>query len=78
MSGLIDPASGAFEVTPSDTENLEINTTAVFVGTGGDLKVDMANGDTVTFVVAASTLLPIQVRKIYSTGTDADDIVGIY
>jgi hypothetical protein len=51
---------------------------SVFVGGAGNLKVDMADGTTVTFTgVAAGTLLPIQVKKIYAAanGTTATNIV---
>jgi len=45
-----------------------------YVGTAGDLKVDMYEGGTVTFV-GVSGFLPIIVKKIYKVGTDAADIL---
>lgn len=78
MSGLIDPGDGAFDITPSDTVNLTIYTRGLYVGTVGDVKVDMLNGDTVIFVALAGGIIhPLQVRKVYATGTDATDIIGI-
>ena len=35
----IDPAGGAFSVTPSDVSNLSRETRSIYVGTGGDLRV---------------------------------------
>lgn len=79
MSGLIDPANGAFEITPSDSEELEKYTTALWVGTAGDVKVKMINGDVVTIVLVPNgTLLPIQIKQVYNTDTDASDLVGLY
>lgn len=79
MSGLIDPVEAGYEITTSDTAELTISTRAVYVGTGGDLTVVMLNGDEITFVsVPDGTLLPIQVKQVLSTGTDAEDILGLY
>lgn len=78
MSGLIDPANGAFLITPNDSTNLTQQTTGIYAGGAGNIKVDMINGDTVTFVVPAGVVLPVQVRKVYSTGTTASGVVGLY
>lgn len=79
MSGLIDPADRAVAVTPSDSADLTEVTRGLYVGASGDVKVDMANGDTVTFVaMAAGVVHPLRVRRVYSTGTDATDIVAVY
>jgi hypothetical protein len=78
MSGLIDPANGAFLITPSDSANLAQNTTGIYAGGAGEVKVDMINGDTVTFTVPAGVVLPIQIRKVYATGTTASGVVGLY
>lgn len=78
MSGLIDPADGAFDITPSDTENLTQATRGLYVGVSGDVKVDMVNGDTVTYIsLAAGIVHPLRVRKVYSTDTSATNIIGI-
>jgi len=77
--GLDAPATGAFEVTTSDTEDLAKPARSLYVGTTGDVKVDTVAGDTVTFAaVPAGAFLPVRVKRVYATGTDADDIVGLY
>ena len=54
-------------------------TRGLYVGTAGDVTVDMAYGTTVAFVsVQAGTILPIQVTRIYSTGTSASNMVALY
>lgn len=71
-------AFDAAEVTPSDTGNLR-PTRALYIGGAGAVKVDMALGATVTFAgLLAGSVLPIQVVRVYSTGTDASNIVALY
>jgi hypothetical protein len=68
----------ALAVTPSDGSDLTGEPFfAVYVGTGGDLKVDMADGGSpVTLAnVASGQLLPIMVERIYATGTGASNII---
>jgi len=76
------PASRAFSITPNDSDDLSIITRGLYVGTSGDVKVDLYGGDTVTFKnLAAGVVHPFVVRRVYSTGTDsdtADEIIGIY
>lgn len=87
-STLESPAGKAFDITPSDDE-LANFTRAIYVGTGGDLKVVMAgdeDDDFVTFEnVANGTILPLRVRKVLeisgsSTGSSdsANSIIGLY
>lgn len=79
MAGLIDPVEAGFTITPSDDDDLTRVVRAIYVGTGGDLKVEMINQDIVTFVnVPDGTLLPIQVKKVFDTDTDAEDLLGLY
>jgi hypothetical protein len=79
MSGLTDPFERGFAITPSDSANLSIFTTGLYVGTSGDVKVDLVSGDTLTFVAMASGVIHrLQVKKVYSTGTDASNLIGVY
>jgi hypothetical protein len=69
-------ASSAVAVTPSDTG--EIRALALYVGTGGALRVLTASGDDVTFPgVPNGFLLPLEVRRVYSTSTVASNIVAL-
>lgn len=78
MSGLIDPGDSGFDITPSDTEDLAVPTRGLYVGTTGDVTVDMLSGDTLTFVSLTGGIIhPIRVRRVYATSTDATDIIGI-
>ncbi len=72
-------ARRAAAVTLSDSAIVEV-TRAVYVGTGGDLKVTMVEGGDVTFTnIADGAILPIQVTKLWSTGsTSVAGILALY
>ena len=71
-------AYDAAAVTPSDSADIR-PTRGLFVGAAGNIKVDMALGTTLTFTgVQAGSILPIQVKRVYSTDTTATDIVALY
>lgn len=75
----VNPAQGGAAVTPHDTNNLAIPTRGLYVGVSGNVKVDMIDGSTLTFVgLAAGIIHPLAVRRVYSTGTTATSIVGVY
>ena len=66
------------DVDSSDV-TLAIPGAVLYIGTGGDVKVTTISGDDVTFKnLANGSVLAVQVKKVFSTGTDADDIVALY
>jgi hypothetical protein len=67
---------GAFAITPHDTNELSVQTRAIYIGGSGNLKVEMVDGSIVTFVDAVG-ILPIMVKLVYTTGTTATSILGI-
>lgn len=69
----------AVAVTPNDSTPLAVTSRGVYVGTGGNLKVTMADGGTpLTFTgVPTGTLLEISVSLIWATGTTASNIVSL-
>jgi hypothetical protein len=70
--------AGAQAVSPSDSDNLD-NPSVIYVGTAGDVKVTTANGDVATFTgVLGGAVLPVQVIRVWATGTTATDLVRIY
>ena len=52
---------------------------ALYVGTGGNVKVNMATGGTgITFSnVASGQILPIQITQVWQSGTTAEDMVAL-
>jgi hypothetical protein len=78
---LDDPAWDAVAVTPNNSADLaRIPTRALYIGGAGDVKVDMAGaGTAVVFAgLAAGTILPIRVDRVYSTDTTATSVVALY
>lgn len=73
------PGEGAAAVTPNDSTDLTTIARALYVGGAGNVKIDAADGSTVTFSgVLAGSILPVRVARVYSTGTTATNIVAIY
>lgn len=72
--------SGAVAVTPNDSTDLARGATkSIYIGGAGTVKVDMANGDTVTFTaMTIGSIHQLSVRRVYSTGTSATLIVALY
>lgn len=82
-SGAMNPAAHAATVTPAD-EDLVLGddgqfTRSIYVGSGGDLAVKMAGGETVVFpAVLSGSLLPLRVSQVRTTGTTASSIIVIW
>lgn len=72
---------GATAVTPSDSVNLTYPS-VIYVGSisgGTSVKVTTAQGDQVTFAgLIAGTVIPVQVIRVWSTGTTASSLLAIY
>lgn len=51
---------------------------ALFIGGTGNLKVTTNQGDVVTFSgLAAGSILPVQVKRVWSTGSTATLVVAL-
>lgn len=74
------PATKFVAITPNDDTDLTSSKIrCIWVGTAGNIAV-LGLNDTVavTFVnVPDGTPLPLMVKKVLATGTDATDIVGM-
>jgi len=71
--------SKAVVITPSDDDFF--SGCNLYVGTGGDLTVVFIDSLATPITlknVPSGAFLPIMVVKVLSTGTDADDILGLY
>ena len=76
----------ASAVTPSDTTDIPVvtggtsnNGCVLYVGGSGNLKVDTIGGDTITFTgVLGGSFFPVNVKRVYSTGTTATSIVALW
>ena len=76
---LTSPATSAFAVVPSDTAPLTAITRALYVGQGGDISVEMQNGQIVTYQnVQSGSILALRTIKIRASGTTASGIVAMW
>jgi len=76
------------EITPNDSENIFLSREPedivgvecrIYIGTGGNVKVENLHGDIATYKnVNDGQFLPIDVIKVYSTDTTAEDIVALW
>lgn len=68
----------AATVTPSDTVNFP-ESSVVFSGSGGTIRVLTAQGTDITFTnVPAGSVLPVQVLRVFSSTTNATNIRRIF
>ena len=67
----------AVAITPHNTNALATPTKAIYCGVGGDLKVTLVAGGTVTLKnLAYGMWHPIEASVVFDTGTTATDIIG--
>ena len=75
------PARRAAAVAPSDTADLTTYAKALYVGAAGNVRVltvGAEDGDAVTFANHPVGWLPVQVRRVLTTGTTATQIVAAF
>jgi hypothetical protein len=72
-----DPPVGAIAIDYSSTDqDIQVPARGVYISTTGALKVDMADGTTVTFSsLAAGIQHAMYITKIYKTGSTAAGLV---
>lgn len=77
---MIDNPRRGFDasVEKSDTVDLSQHTKRIYVGGTGAIKVDLTDGGTVTFAAVPVGFHNIQAKRIYSTGTTATNLIGLY
>lgn len=66
------------DAAKSDTVDFTNYANALYIGVTGDVKVDLVVGGTVTFKAHPVGYLLAAVRRLYSTGTTATNILGLY
>lgn len=75
---LESPAFHVVAITAADAD-LATDVRALYVGTGGNVKITTSGGTTATFAnVPSGTLLPVRCRRVWTTGTTATDFTGLY
>ena len=81
-STLSAPAGNSFDASAaaSDTADLPQFTRAIYVGAGGDIRLQLVNDSApLTWkAVPQGTILDVRARRIYATGTTATTLIGVY
>jgi hypothetical protein len=78
-AGLNAPASNAFAISPSNTADLATATRFLYVGSAGDIAVDLVGGDAnVIFKSVPVGIFPLRVKRVRATGTTATNLIGAY
>lgn len=73
------PAARAAAVTASDSADLTNGICrALYVGTTGNINVDMSDGATVLFSNVPVGIFPIKAKRVRSTSTTASNLVALY
>ena len=72
------PADSAAIITPADGADLANATRAILLSAAGTITVDMAGSGTNIALPLQAGINPIRATRIYSTGTDAVTIVGLW
>lgn len=74
-----NPARGLAPVVPADGAELAKIPKALFVGSGGDLRLRCIEDDAPVTLknVGNGQILPVRAVQVYATGTSATDIVAL-
>lgn len=75
---LTSPATDIEEVTPSDVADLAQLTKSINVATSGVVRVTTETGTISDVFVAAGTVFPLRVRRVWASGTSATGIRGLF
>lgn len=71
------PGQGSIAVTPSDSADLAQLAFSLYVTGAGDVRFVGADGVEATWSVPANFIIPIVVKQVKDTGTDATGIHAI-
>jgi len=79
-AGLSAPPVSGFAITPRDGSDLAVPTRGIYVGVAGDIKVTFLNDDDGTSVTLKSVPVgfhSLMVKRVWSTGTAATNMIGL-
>lgn len=74
------PAPNGYAITPDNDADLPDNVRALYVGSAGDIKVDFVDSGSGVVIknTTAGSILPVQIKRVYATGTTATNLVGLF
>lgn len=71
------PATTLLEIVPSDNDDLPEVLAGLNVETPGLVRVTTKDGSTGSVFVAAGTMFPLRITRVWATGTTATGIRGL-
>jgi len=75
-------SGGGAAITPSDTVDIRQTTNRLYVGGAGNIRVTLAGMAEDQFLnftsVPVGTMLEIQVKRVWATGTTATNLLGLW
>lgn len=73
-----DPVINCDDLTPNDTTNFTKVYRGFYVGGSGNIKIRTFGDNDVTLNnIAVGVPIPIKIKRVFSTGTTATNIVGL-
>lgn len=79
VKSTIGPALNCRAVVPSDSDDLPNGICrTLYVGTAGTVVFETHDGNIVSLISGDYQYHPIQLKKVLSTGTTADNILALY
>lgn len=77
IDSLSDPIQGGAAITPADSDFAgNVQYRCLYVGVSGNVRVTTVDGSDLTYANAAVGFLPVSVKRVWSTGTTATNILG--
>lgn len=72
-------SDNAHLITPSDATDLAVASRALYVGTGGDIQLELTESAApIVFKnVQTGSVLPLRVKRVYASLTTATDLVAL-
>lgn len=77
VRGLKDPAISLFDIVPDDMADLPQPTIALNVAAPGTVRVTTLDGSVGDLSIHPGHPFPVQVRRVWATGTTATGIRGL-
>lgn len=77
-SGATDPISNAYEVAPSDDDDLPFVPRVLILDVSGTVTMDLLGGSKEVSIPLVAGFNPIRPTKVYATGTDSVTIIAGY
>jgi uncharacterized protein with PhoU and TrkA domain len=75
---LTTPATDIEQIVPSDTSDLGHMTKALNAATAGVVRVTTQQGTITDIFLAAGTVFPLRIRRVWATGTSATGLRGLF